>query len=52
VIRISKKRKKELRQIYEEKIGKKYVEELKKQPFISSWDYVYYLTKNEDTPKQ
>jgi hypothetical protein len=51
-MKLSKERKKELRQIYEEKIGKKYVEELKKQPFISSWDYVYYLTKNEDTPKQ
>ena len=42
-MKLSKERKNELRQIYEEKIGKAYVEELKKQPFISSWDYVYYL---------
>jgi hypothetical protein len=54
--KITKKRRKELREIYEEKIGKEYVEELKKQPSVSSWDYVYYLTKykskNEDNPNQ
>jgi Zn-dependent oligopeptidase len=54
--KITEKRRKELREIYEEKIGREYVEELKKQPSVSSWDYVYYLTKykstNEDNPKQ
>ena len=56
MIRISKKRKKELRDIYENKIGVEYVKWIKKQPSVSSWDYVYYLTKykskNEDNPNQ
>jgi len=37
---LSKERKKELRRIYEEKIGKEYVEELKKQPLVSSSELV------------
>ena len=39
-MRISKERKKELRRIYEEKIGKEYVEELKKQPLLSPMEFV------------
>ena len=37
---LSKKRKKELRRIYEEKIGKEYVRELEKQPLLSPMDFV------------
>jgi hypothetical protein len=37
---LTKERKKELRIIYEEKIGKEYVEELKKQPLVSSIEFV------------
>jgi hypothetical protein len=37
---LSKKRKKELRRIYEEKIGKEYVEGLKKQPLLSPMEFV------------
>ena len=37
---LSKERKKELRRIYEEKIGKEYVKELKKQPFLSPMEFV------------
>ena len=37
---LSKKRKKELRRIYEEKIGKEYSEELKKQPLVSPMEFV------------
>lgn len=37
---ISKERKKELRRIYEEKIGKEYVEGLKKQPLLSPIEFV------------
>ena len=36
---LSKERKKELRRIYEEKIGKEYVEELKQQPVVSPMEY-------------
>ena len=32
---LSKERKKELRRIYEEKIGKEYVKELENQPLVS-----------------
>jgi|TARA_B100001105_G_C22031723_1_gene290113 hypothetical protein len=39
-MKLSKERKKELRRIYEEKIGKEYVMELKKQPLISSMEFV------------
>ena len=37
---LTKERKKELRRIYEEKIGKEYVEELKKQPLVSRMEFV------------
>ena len=37
---ISKERKKELRKIYEDKIGKEYVEGLEKQPVVSSMEFV------------
>ena len=37
---LNKERKKYLRKIYEDKIGKEYVEELKKQPFISPMEFV------------
>jgi hypothetical protein len=37
---ISKQRKKELRRIYEEKIGKEYVKELEKQPVVSPMEFV------------
>ena len=39
-MKLTKQRKKELRRIYEEKIGKEYVEELKKQPVVSSIEFV------------
>jgi len=39
-MRISKERKKELRRIYEEKIGKEYSEELKNQPLLSPMEFV------------
>lgn len=40
----SKKRRKELREIYLEKINKKYIEGLNNQPFISPREYVEYIT--------
>ena len=39
-MKLSKERKKELRRIYEEKIGKEYSEELKKQPLVSPMEFV------------
>ena len=39
-MKLTKQRKKELRRIYEEKIGKEYVKELKKQPLVSSSEFV------------
>ena len=39
-MKLTKERKKELRRIYEEKIGKEYVKELKKQPLVSSLEFV------------
>jgi len=39
-MKLSKERKKELRIIYEEKIGKEYVRELEKQPLLSPMDFV------------
>ena len=35
---LSKERKKELRRIYEEKIGKEFFEELEKQPIVSAFE--------------
>ena len=40
----SKERKKELREIYLEKINKEYIEGLNNQPFISPREYVEYIT--------
>ena len=37
---LSKERKKELRKIYEDKIGKEYVEGLENQPVVSSMEFV------------
>jgi len=37
---LCKERKKELRRIYEEKIGREYVQELKKQPLVSPMEFV------------
>ena len=39
-MKLTKERKKELRRIYEEKIGKEYVEGLKIQPVVSSVEFV------------
>jgi len=39
-MKLTKERKKELRIIYEEKIGKEYVKELEKQPLVSSSEFV------------
>ena len=39
-MKLSKERKKELRRIYEEKIGKEYSEGLKKQPLVSPMEFV------------
>ena len=39
-MKLSKERKKELRRIYEEKIGKEYLEGLKKQPLLSPIEFV------------
>jgi hypothetical protein len=39
-MKLSKERKKELRRIYEEKISKEYVKELKKQPLVSPMEFV------------
>ena len=40
-----KERKKELRRIYEEKIGKEYVEGLKKQPTYTPSEWVDYMVE-------
>ena len=37
---LSNERKKELRRIYEEKIGKEYVKELENQPLVSPMEFV------------
>jgi hypothetical protein len=39
-MKLSKERKKELQRIYEEKIDKEYVKELKKQPLVSPMEFV------------
>ena len=39
-MKLSKERKKELRRIYEEKIGKEYVEELENLPLVSLVEFV------------
>lgn len=42
---MNKKRKKELQGIYEEKIGKEYVEGLKKQPLLYPMEFVDLISK-------
>ena len=39
-MKLTKERKKELRRIYEEKIGKEYLEGLRKQPLLSPIEFV------------
>lgn len=39
---ISKKRRKELRKIYEDKIGQEFVKGLKEEPLCSSFEWVNY----------
>jgi hypothetical protein len=39
-MKLSKERKKELRRIYEEKIGKEYVKELENLPLVSPMEFV------------
>jgi hypothetical protein len=43
-MKLSKERKKELRRIYEEKIGKEYVKELENQPLISPFEFVELMS--------
>ena len=43
---LSKKRKKELRELYELERGGEFVEGLKKEPFVSITDYIDLKTKN------
>ncbi len=45
-MKLTKERKKELRRIYEEKIGKEYLEVLKKQPPLSPMDFVDLMSEN------
>jgi|TARA_B110000908_G_C10126471_1_gene390117 hypothetical protein len=45
-MKLTKERKKELRRIYEDKIGKEYVEELKNQPVVSSSEFVDMTLEN------
>jgi len=47
-MKLSKERKKELRRIYEEKIGKEYVKELKKQPTYTTLEWVDYMSWEEN----
>jgi len=43
---ISKNRRKELRKIYEDKIGKEFVKSLNKAPMCSSFEWVGLMIKN------
>lgn len=43
-MKLSKERKKELRIIYKDKIGKEYVKGLKKQPLISPFEFVELMS--------
>lgn len=44
MIKPSKQRRKELREIYLKKISKEYIEGLNNQPFVSPREYVEYIT--------
>ena len=41
----SKKRRKELREIYEDKIGKEFVQGLKQEPICSSFEWVDWMIR-------
>ena len=43
-MKLSKERKKELRRIYEEKIGLEYSEELEKQPIVSPFEFTELMS--------
>ena len=45
-MKLTKERKKELRRIYEEKIGKEYSKELEKQPLVSPIEFVDIMMSN------
>lgn len=45
-MKLSKERKKELREIYFDKINKEYLEGLNNQPFVTPREYVEYITGN------
>ncbi len=42
---LSKKRRKEFREIYEDKIGQQFVDDLKKEPMYSSFEWVGLIIK-------
>ena len=42
---ITKKRRKELRKIYEDKIGKEFVKRLEKEPMCSSYEFVELMIR-------
>jgi hypothetical protein len=42
-MKLSKQRKKELRQVYQDKVNKEYIEGLKNQPFVSPLEYVEFV---------
>ena len=47
-MKLTEERKKELRRIYEEKIGKEYVEGLNKQSTYSPYEWVDYMLWEEN----
>ena len=47
-MKISKKRKKELRRIYDEKIGREYVRWVENQPTYTSFEWVEYMSENQN----
>ena len=49
---LSKERKKELRRIYEEEIGKEYVMELENQPTYSPFEWVEYKSQGIKIPSR
>ena len=51
-MKLSKERKKELRSIYEKKIGEEYVKGLENQPLVSSIEFVEFLNRHTDSNKE
>ena len=47
-MKISKKRKKELREIYDKKIGGEYVRWVENQPTYTSSEWVDYMSENQN----